>query len=106
MNFHWIRCRVNQKQFKVIWAPGKENFGDSPTKHHHASHHKRMRPINLYVEGKSPSSLKGCVKLMTEETVTQSKPNTLTATAALAHKLRIKARLSYYTARLNSLMAH
>jgi len=46
------------------------------------------------------------VKLMTEETVTQSKPNTLTATAALAHKLRIKARLSYYTTRLNSLMAH
>ena len=46
------------------------------------------------------------VKLMTEEKVTQSKPNTVTATAALAHKLRIKARLSYYTARLNSLMAH
>ena len=65
-----------------------------------------MRPINLYVEGKSPSSLKGCVKLMTEETVTQSKPNIVTATAALTHKLRFRKRLNYYNARLNSLMAH
>ena len=106
MNFHWIRCRVKQKQFKVMRGPGKENLGDSPTKHHPAAHHKKMRPINLYVEGKSPSSLKGCVKLMTEEPVTQSKPNIVTATAALTHRIRFKSRLNYYNARLNSLMAH
>ena len=59
MNFHWIRCCVKQKQFKVTWGPGQENFGDAPTKHHPASHHKKMRLINLYIEGKSPSSLEG-----------------------------------------------
>ena len=34
MNFHWVRCRVKEKQFKVNWAPGKENLGNAPTKHH------------------------------------------------------------------------
>ena len=65
-----------------------------------------MRPINLYVEGKSPFSLKGCIKLMTEDIVTQSKPNIVTTTAALTHKIRFRKRLNYYNAQLNSLMAH
>ena len=26
MNFHWIRCRVKQKQFNIKWGPGKETF--------------------------------------------------------------------------------
>ena len=106
MNFHWIRCRVKQKQFCVKWGPGKENLGDDPTKHHPAAHHKKMRPINLYVEGESPSSLKGCVKLMTEDIVTQTKPKIVTARAALTHKLRSKSRLNYYTERLNSFLLH
>ena len=91
MNFHWIRCRVKQKQFKVKWSPGKENLGDSPTKYHPAPHHKKMRPINLYVESKSPSSLKGCIKLITEEIVTQTKPKIITTTAALTYTLRFKS---------------
>ena len=85
MNFHWLRCRIKQKQFNATWAPGKENFGDAPTKHHPATHHKKMRPINLFVEGKSPSTLKGCVEIMTQPSVTQSKnqlkKNIETATA-------------------------
>ena len=95
MNFHWIRCRVKQKQFKVNWAPGKENFGDAPTKHHPPSHHKKMRPINLYVPGQSPKSLKGCITIMTEAPVTQSPKNIVTPAAALTHKInRIVKRLS------------
>ena len=45
-------------------------------------------------------------KLMTKGTVTQSKPNIVTATVALTHKIRFRKRLNYYNARLNSLMAH
>ena len=41
MNFHWIRCQVKQKQFNVKLSPGKENFGDTCTKHHPVSHHKK-----------------------------------------------------------------
>ena len=92
MNFHWIRCRIKQQQFNVKWGPGKENFGDAPTKHHPVSHHKKMRPINLYVKGKCPSSLKGCIKLVTEEPVTQSKQNIVTATAALTHIIRFRKK--------------
>ena len=39
---------------------------------------------------KSPSSLKGCIKLVNEDTVTQSKPNIATATTALTHKIRFR----------------
>ena len=48
MRFYWIRDRVRQGQFKVFWAPGKDNHGDYFTKHHPTSHHRRMRPIYLH----------------------------------------------------------
>jgi len=32
MNFHWIRDRVKQKQFKVFWKEGKTNLADFFTK--------------------------------------------------------------------------
>ena len=88
-----IRCRIKQKQFKVTWKPGKENFGGTPTKHHPAYHHKKIRSINLYVEGKRPSSLKGCIKIMTQDLVTQSKKNIVTAAAALTHIINFCKRL-------------
>ena len=74
-----IQCKMGTR---------KRNFGDAPTKHHAAFHHKKMRPINLDVEGKSPSSLKGCIKLITQDPVTQPKNNIITAAAALTHRLR------------------
>ena len=43
------------------------------------------------------------IKLMTEDSF---KPNIVTATAALTHKIRFRKRLNYYNTRLNSLMAH
>ena len=41
-------------------------------------------PINLYVEGKSPSTLNWCITIMTQTPVTQSKKNIVTATVALS----------------------
>ena len=67
INFHWIRYRIKQKQFKVTWGPEKLNFGDDSTKHHPVSYHKTMWPINLYVKGRIPSSLKGCIKFMAQD---------------------------------------
>ena len=46
-----------------------------------------MRPVNLYVEGKNPSALKGCIEIMTKLPVTQTKRNTIVATAALTSPL-------------------
>ena len=45
--------------------------------------HKKMRPINLYIEDKSPSTLKGYVEIIAQTFVTQSKKNIVTATVAL-----------------------
>jgi hypothetical protein len=47
MRFYWVRCRVNQGQFRVFWAPGKDNLADYFTKHHAPSHHRTMRPQYL-----------------------------------------------------------
>ena len=64
MRFHWLRNRVEQKQFNVHWAPGQINLGDYPTKHHSGKHHKMVRPIYLNVSGTSPSTMQGCVKIL------------------------------------------
>jgi hypothetical protein len=43
MRFYWIRDRVAQKQFEVLWQKGSENLADYFTKHHPASHHQKVR---------------------------------------------------------------
>ena len=42
MQFHWLRCRENQQQFKFYWRPGKQNYADYGM-HHSAAHHVNMR---------------------------------------------------------------
>ena len=32
LRFHWIRDRIRQQQFEVIWAPGRDNLADFFTK--------------------------------------------------------------------------
>ena len=67
MRWNWLKDRtVNQKQFSISWASGKTNLADYPTKHHPASHHKQVRPIFLYIKGKSPHTLQGCVKILNQ----------------------------------------
>ena len=44
MRFYCIRDRKAQNQFKIIWEPGEiVKVADYHSKHHPASHHKRMR---------------------------------------------------------------
>jgi len=40
MKCHWLRCRINQHQFRHCWATGKSNNGDYVTKHHASIHHQ------------------------------------------------------------------
>ena len=39
MRFHWLRCRMAQKQFRFHWRPGTSNLADYWTKHHSGVHH-------------------------------------------------------------------
>ena len=43
MRFHWLRDRIDQKQFQILWRRGQDNMADSFTKHHPPWHHKIMR---------------------------------------------------------------
>ena len=47
MKYHWIRCRLNQRQFHHYWASGKSNNGNYATKHHASIHHHALRPTFL-----------------------------------------------------------
>jgi hypothetical protein len=64
MRFYWLQDRVEQGQFNVYWAPGKYNLADYFSKLHPPSHHRKMRPIYLYNEGTSPTTLQGCVEIL------------------------------------------
>ena len=46
-NFHWLRDRAAQNQFRYYWRPGPTNLGDYHTKHHPGKHHQNMRGVFL-----------------------------------------------------------
>jgi hypothetical protein len=64
MRFYWLQDQVEQGQFRIFWAPGRINLADCQLKVQPTSVHKAVRPIYLYVEGKSPSTLQGCDKIL------------------------------------------
>ena len=48
MRFYWVRDRVAQGQFTVVWKKGKRNLADYFTKHHPKSHHAAIRSTYLH----------------------------------------------------------
>ena len=44
MRFYWIRDRIRQNYFRILWEEGKNQIGDYFTKHHPIWHHITMRP--------------------------------------------------------------
>jgi len=43
MRVYWVRDRILQKQYQLIWRKGITNMADYFTKHHPPWHHKMMR---------------------------------------------------------------
>ena len=83
-----MKDRIEQKQFRAEWGPGKENLADYTTKFHIPAHHKKMRPIQLFIKDQSPSTLKGCAKIMNLVSIEKTAPQqavTKTARAALIY---------------------
>ena len=53
VRFYWLQDRVEQRQFRVFWAPGKINLADFHLKVQPTNGHQAVRTIYLYVvEGK------------------------------------------------------
>ena len=48
MRYWWIKDRIKQNTFDLIWAAGKQNAADYFTKHHPPWHQKKMR--NMYLQ--------------------------------------------------------
>ena len=47
MIFYWVRYRIRQNNFHILWEEGKKNLADHVTKHHPTCHHRTMRTRNL-----------------------------------------------------------
>ena len=45
MQFYWVKCRIAQGQFKLLWRSGQENLADYFTKLYAKVHHKITRPL-------------------------------------------------------------
>eukprot|EP00804_Cyclotella_cryptica_P030549 CCRYP_014839-RB/>CCRYP_014839-RB protein AED:0.20 eAED:0.18 QI:0/-1/0/1/-1/0/1/0/183 len=43
MCFHWLRDCKCQDQFRIYWQPGKLNYANYWTKHHHTTYHQNIR---------------------------------------------------------------
>ena len=43
MQYHWLRDREAQGQFRIYWRPGKTNIANYFTKHHPTAHHVNVR---------------------------------------------------------------
>lgn len=67
MILYWLKDRQEQEQFSIRWVPGKHNLADYHTKHHPGSHHRQVRPIYLYEEDQSPTTLQGYIEILTGE---------------------------------------
>jgi hypothetical protein len=48
MQYYWIRDRVSQGQFTVVWRKGRGNLADYFTKHHPKSHHAAIWSTYLH----------------------------------------------------------
>ena len=62
MRFYWLKGRVTQKMFKVYWALGKVNLADYFSKHHSASHVKKVRKIYVN-KPDSPRTISACNRI-------------------------------------------
>ena len=58
MRFYWVKCRIAQGQFKLLWQSGRENIADYFTKLHSQVHQKQIQL--LYVINSITS--RGCNK--------------------------------------------
>ena len=86
MRYYWLRCRVQQGQFKVTWKAGAVNLADYFTKHHPPTHHKALRQVYLFE--KNILNLQGCIKILKDRAPSK------TSRAGITNKLRrIMARL-------------
>ena len=47
IQYHWLRCREAQGQFRFFWAPGSDNLADYSTKNHPPLYHEAHRHSHL-----------------------------------------------------------
>ena len=89
MRFYWLKDQQEQGQFDICWEPGKINLADYTTKHHASSHHKRLRPIYLFMGDESPCTLQGCIEILSPNKTQYNARTARTSPSTLKHRRSI-----------------
>jgi hypothetical protein len=61
---NWLRDRMLRGYFDYHWEKGSTNLGNYPTKKHPPQHHRRLRPIQLYIKDESPTTMEQCSTIL------------------------------------------
>ena len=101
--FYWLQDRVEQGEFNVFWAPGKHNLADYFTKYHSPATHRKLRPMYTYIEGKSPTSLQGCIELLTSADRPSARPHSNSRTITLDNRAVTTSQPNRLLSKLDSL---
>ena len=56
MRYHWIRDRVAQDHYQVMWFPGRINLADYFTKSHSEAHYLAMRKYYVHDSPDPPTT--------------------------------------------------
>ena len=59
MRYRWIKDRIKQRQFELVWEPGKENLADYFTKQFPPNHH--LLQHHIFLQQANMIRLRGCV---------------------------------------------
>ena len=65
MRFHWLRDRIQQGQFRVIFVPGLQNLADFFTKALPVSRHLSLAPFIAFDDGDDINAIAIKLKLST-----------------------------------------
>ena len=72
MRYFWLLDHEAQRIFDFFYAPGQENLGDYPSKHHAGDIHTHVRPYYVHMHNSpsllpramKPSSRRGCAEIL------------------------------------------
>lgn len=61
---NWLCVCMLRGYFDYHWEKRSTNLGDYPTKKHPPQHHRRLRPIQLYIKNESPTTMEQCSTIL------------------------------------------
>jgi hypothetical protein len=115
MRFYWIRDRVQQGNYRILWQHGAHNLAHYFTKHHPPSHHQKLRSRYLQSLPSASANSSHCEGVLKPSGSTPTSESYLASESIqdprAGHcncwRVRVLPITSYYTVRIgNEVLTH